>query len=498
MMNRKLAACAALAALAGCTTHLEVQHASPADPASRRGIAYFLPFTQFATKVTWTVTGCGPAIEIAEKVETTPLTAPDPAHLYTIDYASLSAFTKTSSVKVDFYDSGSIKSINATADDRTGEILTKTLSAVGKVAGLAFGGDNGTKVSATCSKAVSDAIEKLGKQNKEVKRLTAKLAEQTRALDALTVRILRSGSAVPQRVLTDHDRRISDVVATKLELDAATAVQADLRKPLSYTEAFLYPKTSAQTAAYKAVLPKSVLEKWVGNLASFSAGGTVSETALDQLFEGRRVFVELENSEGWATGQDYAADKTGSASARAGLRYRVGIPGFLAACADAACSDTVGTPKEIERFPVRILQRGTTFYLPFKSAPFSNGGLTATFAENGTLTSAGYEQKRAPAEIVAQLGDLLADQGVTLGGKIQASKTTELEDVNTQVALAKARKELADAQAALVRSPNGSLIDDATALAADTAAKNAEIANLAADMALRKARAEHDAAVAGQ
>lgn len=120
----------ALLALSACTTHLDVDHALPSDPASRRGIAYFLPFTQFDTKTTWTLAACDAQgiPEIAVSFAATPVSAPDPDHLYTIDYSSLDAISKTSSVKVDFHDSGAIKSINASAEDRTAEIAGKAIS----------------------------------------------------------------------------------------------------------------------------------------------------------------------------------------------------------------------------------------------------------------------------------------------------------------------------------------------------------------------------------
>ena len=127
----------------------------------------------------------------------------------------------------------------------------------------------------------------------------------------------------------------------------------------------------------------------------------------------------------------------------------------------------------------------------------SNGALTATFSESGVMTSAGYEQKKAAGEAMAGLADLLADQAVTVGGVIREGKKTKLETLSERTAIAKATREAQDAERALIASPHSALAEQSASLTASTALKNAELADLLADAALRKARAERDAALAG-
>ena len=67
--------------LAGCTT-LKV-HPATGDAASRQGIAYFLPFSQFETKVTWAASCDAKSRELSltPKIEATAKNGPDPAAL---------------------------------------------------------------------------------------------------------------------------------------------------------------------------------------------------------------------------------------------------------------------------------------------------------------------------------------------------------------------------------------------------------------------------------
>lgn len=489
----------ALLALSACTTHLDVDHALPSDPASRRGIAYFLPFTQFDTKTTWTLAACDAqdVPEIAVTFAADPVSAPDPDHLYTIDYSSLDAISKTSSVKVDFYDSGAIKSINAAAEDRTAEIAGKTISAAAKIAKFAFPGAalNGPKNFA-CSKAAKDNLAELRKAKGKVTNLTATLEKATDALDALTVRVVRSDDTTPPRVFAELDRQIARVVAIQLEIGQAKKVAAALLKTLSYTSETKFPATSGEFRSQQQKLPLTTLRGWIANLDAVAAQN--GATGLVAYEREQSVFLELTANGGWQDGKDYPAGR-GQESRRAGLRYRVAVPGRLSVCQNTWCSDFDNEPVEVEPgLPVRILQRGTTFYLPFASAPFSNGALSATFSESGVMTSAGYEQKKAAGEAIAGLADLLADEVVTVGGAIREAKKTKLETLNERTAIAKAIKEAQDAEKALIEGPDSELATQSASLAADTALKNAELANILADVAVRKARLERDAAIAGQ
>lgn len=458
-------------ALAGCTT-LKVNRFSQQTD-DRRGIAYFLPFTQFETEILWSAS-CDKDTEefgLAPKVQVTPKTAPDPNGAYLIDYRSLSAFTKTSNVKVDFFDSGAIKSINASADDKTGEIVTSSLVAAGKVAKAMFFGASGVT---KCSGDLKDALERVGDQKKLVDAKTLALKKATSDLEALAARLVREGSSVTDAMRKRYSDQIGEVTALQMELDSLTRELAERQKKVTHKAIVTFPEVSSQWQSAKGErIPEKTLKGWL-------AEG--DKPKAEQIATDFAIWLELNAAGAFSS---MSAGDTGKPSD--GIRYRVAVPGKLSVCRAALCSASdstrpapipngpdIGESTQVQaalvkEFPVKILQQGTTFFLPFESEAFTNAALTATFSEAGVMTSAGYEQKRAQGEALASVGGSLADQFTTLVEAAREKAEKEAEKA------AKAEEEASPANQTL------------EALAADTALKQAKLANTNADIALREA-----------
>lgn len=471
-------------ALAGCTSLKVNDFDGSVD--TRRGIAYFLPLTQFDTTVTWAAS-CDKwtdVLSITPKVEATPQTGPDPNGLQVIDYRSLSSFTKTSNVKVDFHESGAIKSINASADDRTGEILTSTLVAAGKVIkAVAFAGDD--KV--TCTTALVADLGTTAALKSNVDQKTKDLEKATEVLTALNARVTREGGSLTDQMRRQHSRQIGEVTALQIELDALKAQLAEALKPVSHAEKSIFPATGDQLATDKGLqLPTAVLAKWVARKKD--ENDQQFQTRLAGIAATKSVWAELSIN---PTFRDLGS--VGKATPKDGIRYRVAVPGSLKFCPGSVCTPAPGdalaaTPEPIKTFPVKTLHKASTFFLPFESEAFTNGALTATFNEAGVMTSAGYEQKRAQGEALASVGGTLADQVASLVTAAREDKKTDLELLQEATALDKAKKERDDAAKALLEAdpdPNAALI---ASLTASTALKQAELADKNADIALAEAR----------
>lgn len=529
-MNRSILLAAAISlVLPGCTT-LEVRNFNTRDAASRRGIAYYLPYSQFETKLTWTA-GCDPdennALDVTPKVEMTAKTGPDPDGLYVIDYESLNAFTKTSNVKVEFYDNGAIKSINAAADDKTGDILKTTLSAVGKFTRVLATGaaPSGYTPPIRCSDALIKAVAavkkaKSGEKNpagvlihEGVDQKTDKLKAATDQLEAYSAVIVKAGASITDAQKAEHFTRISAVSAAQIELDIATKALAEAQKKITFTKTISFPETSSQSESKTGeMIDTAVLLKWIeqdpANLCAkddktCEAGVKAYDFKAQAGLMAKEYSVWLRLAANSTYKDKFKGGDPGTAED--GIRYRISVPATLAACTRTSCTEIeaqqardeasrrAGSPpvgdqvknkaEFIKTFPVQMMNAGTTFYLPFNSAMFTNATLSATFAQNGTMTSAGYEQKRAPGEAVAGIADtLLGEIGSTIE-KTREDDQTELEKIKEQVELAKAQKALDDARAALVEKeidPNDAAIE---ALAADTALRAAEVANINAAIA---------------
>jgi len=478
-------------ALSGCTT-LEVGKAG-VEADTREGIAYFLPFTQYDSTITWSA-ACDKVtneLEITASAEMKPKTGPDADALYVIDYQSLSAFTKTSSVDVKFYDSGAIKSINAEADDRTGAIVTKTLTAIGKVAAFGVGdGQDTGRSTPKCSTALLtaiDAVKEAKSGEAGVTKFTTLLAGETRELERITALIVRAGKSASDSLRESHLAAIRKVAARQIELDTAKRVLEAALKNVRHQKKTTFPSHSSELSSTEPLLiSKRTLTSWISNLDSFSETETGSGNTIDDIRKSASIWLALSSRASAAAGKEHRSE---AAKRAAGIRYRVGMPGTLSVCRSASCNDSLSSTLEIvKKFPVTMLQQGSTFYLPFHSKAFTNGALEATFSEAGVMTSAGYKQKRAAGEALGDVAATLADQVIAVGQAVRASQKTEAELLGDQIALANKRKELADALAELEDSPNSALTDETTALSASTALKQQQLADLNADIALQNAR----------
>ncbi|WP_068862172.1 hypothetical protein [Erythrobacter dokdonensis] len=492
--------------LAGCTT-LKV-HKFADKTSDRQGIAYFLPFSQFDTKLSWTAS-CDAktnALKLIPKAEMTPKTGPDPDGLYVIDYASLDAFTKTSDIKVDFYDNGAIKAINASAEDRTGEILSTTLIAVGKVAGATIAksseGNDPDKQKdkqpvPVCTPSLISAIKavqeaKSGKRD-DAGRLVIEGVDQkiqnvktaTEQLTAYSAIILRAGGSITDAQKAEHFRRILAVSAAQVELDIATRTLSEAQKKITFTKSLLFPARSSVTQSpAPEMIDIGALAKWVfDDPAVFcrpdeeeckGSGKPTFRDALTQLAKENSLRLKLQANSDFAGRFNTSAE----ASAEAGIRYRIAVPATLTVCGQEECGK-----EPIKAFPVQMMNQGTTLYLPFKSKAFTNATLSATFAQNGVMTSAGYAQKRAQGEAVAGAASTLAGEMGSIIDTLRGNEKSELDLLKEETELAKAEKELADARAALIEKaldPN----DEAIAqLEAETALREAEVANINAAIA---------------
>ena len=503
-----LLAATMLAPLAGCTTHLESGLARADDPASRQGIAYFLPISRFDATVKWTVTGCDDTdgLILAETIVAKTQTEPDPDALQVIDYTSLNAFTKTSGVKVEFYDSGAIKSINASAEDRTGAIIVHAVSAASKIAaGLIAPGAGGLVAKDTkCSAAVNQALKDVDRLATAVDTATGDLENAQATLEELTARLAQAKSGETDAAVAALKAQVAVVEEKKRALQAAQDNLAPVMKVLTYSDTVSFTASSPNALSPPVVVPEKIWNKWLPS----SAGGVALTDAMKKAAAARKsaenaVYLQLGSVGGWQNGVDIEhSGASQSAQRQAGIRYRVAVPASLLGCLGNPCNmapNAEGTAGKQIGAPmaVRVLNRGSTFYLPFASKGFSNGALEARFAENGTLTYASYDQKTAPGEVIAATADSAADGVVGVIKGIRSDRTSELQQTKDETELLKARQDLALAQAAQAKSPNAANDEETAATEAQTRLLEAKVANANAAIALRKAEAELAAAAPG-
>ncbi|MFG6416130.1 hypothetical protein ACG02S_19725 [Roseateles sp. DC23W] len=148
-MNRRLRATSVgsvVAALcSGCTT-LEVSRLETTSMAEEReGIAYYLPLKQLVIDASFEITQCrdggsAPGLLYAVSAKVSEKQVPDLSQRYIVSYKSLSALTKTTDLTISTSEEGLLVSVNASAADQTGPILSSLASTAFSVArGLALG-----------------------------------------------------------------------------------------------------------------------------------------------------------------------------------------------------------------------------------------------------------------------------------------------------------------------------------------------------------------------
>ena len=122
----------ALIFLCGCTTSLMVLRVDPARPETRVGLPYPLPYTRYEIEITRQIAGCGPLLKALVKADIKKVTtAPDPNQIFVLDPNSLSSAFKTSAVKIDYQLNGSLASLNASAEDRSAQIISNVVAIAG-------------------------------------------------------------------------------------------------------------------------------------------------------------------------------------------------------------------------------------------------------------------------------------------------------------------------------------------------------------------------------
>lgn len=472
-----LLAAASIAALTtGCTNTLDVEPISAAGP--RTGVGYVLPYTQYGMTLTWGLDSCpergtagGP--KIALKVEAVQGSADDGNLAFMVNPQDLQSLTAVTSFTAKWHDgSNMLSTINASAEDRSAAIVGSLVKTAVKLLPLVVGAPplpaapgaeapppppppdctdaarTALKAAKTAKGALETRTEAVNAATAELERLTAKAAVMGDAIDEGT-----------KKALADAMDALSEARAA--QSDAADALAAAL-KPITYVRKFDWPTRGDEFDGGPWALPAESLARWV-------TGD----------YEASPVYLQIERvgTFGRAPGEPY----TLPAATERGLRYRMPAAGRLVACKSRPCRSTdVGSV--LASFDGPVVQLGYVNVLPFRGRAFGNNSFAAEFGTDGSLRTVGYEQKSAPAEVIAAAG---ADAAEQIGGALDPTARLQSES-----AYLKALKEKRDAYEALKAKVEDPVAAQTASLGADTALINAQLANLEAQIALEERRAK--------
>jgi hypothetical protein len=492
-----------------CSTELTVSPLRTESIAPGEGWIYSLPYARYKVSIVRTLDKCEtdkqdrPTLFFHLTVTAAPLFEADPSQTFVIDNDSLSSWFKTSELSIDRHDNGMLKSIGASAEDRTGKLIVNTIAGVIKLSQAALmapvslaPGVPPPSAESICNKALLDIVKELGPKRAVLNAAKDNLEAETKRLTFFADAVATFGKAPADQIQMDLITQAERVATRQIELGR---VQKDLQSTLdsiSDVDAFTWPgdgRTLVGTHKYSK-----------GNLRRFLADN-LNRTDV------RLSDVEIELRIRPLSALALSADEDGKlpivaigANAK-GIRYRAPVQGALEITLCEAVPHDVDDKKPTEfcspekipdKLRVMLLaegpvpQLGRMMLLPFTNRPFQSNTMKASFTDAGNLQTASVEEKVSQAEVASDTLNQVAGpllQGIT-------NLRTAGIDAKTAVLKAKTDQLLAERnyhQAVLALEPSGTEANDRqkAIIESDTALKEALRANNEADRALKKEQA---------
>lgn len=503
--------------LCGCVSSLNVQRYDPSSP--QVGYPYRLRLTQYQITATWRVVGCDPTGTTPLKIKTTAevkeTTALDPEQFYVIDPRSLQGLFRTTEFTMEWYEDRTPKSITSDADDQTGTAIGNVLQGVSKLAAAGLGFPAGP-ASNKCAKAVADALDGINgkpgdKQHPGQKAVTEAAQKAVDTQTALMTKLTADATAMGTTLDGITRRKLGQARARLEALIAVLTLEQgrlkELNDVLTDSRTITWPEFGSEFASTKGIAPSAAAKKrW--NLDDSSSVvifmrltpldrpealaaaepapkpvTTVSTTTSTMTSPASNdgAWPRADGNGGAAaqppkpaptptpppppppTEQPTARPARAKPSAIPGLPYREPGRVRLVICVAQPCDGTVeelDTDRLIASTTGLSLQAGTMMYLPFRAQTFAHIKNSAGFAQSGVLTSAGSSQLRGAGSGTADAFKGASEQA---GAIVDARRTAETKRLTAAADEAKARKALADAEAALSPNPNA---DDLAKIAA--------------------------------
>lgn len=468
------------------------------------GAPYNLTFSQYDIQITQRLTACydkkrnltnetgaakydlsNPKVKVTVAATISKAEVRDPDQTYVIDLGSLQSFFKTTDIKVSYYDNGAIKSINAEADDKTGEFIAGTAQTILKLA--AAGGAQSLE---KCREEAWKTMLDIETETDLVDKLALDIATSTEELKQFLSVASALGRATPKR-----------------SRDAVAAAVEKLNKQLAEQ------KLRQQSLRDKIdTISVSTKEKWPTNGTTFVSAKPLAEPVDPKVYntwvEGPNETARLSTSAYFAIapmepiGRRQPCKQDCVEDAISGLKYRMPALGKLHMCgklsaveADPSvrgvaagtsymtCDSADSKLHKIDSKPEMISQLGRIYSLPLRSVIFSKKSIAATFSENGVPTQLGAISTAGSEKLASTFGTV-ADAAIAYNTSKLGREKAALEN---QLAIGKLRKDIAALEPIPLAPPpkDQARLDAIAEFSGEAALLKAEIAAIEAHNALR-------------
>lgn len=537
-MLRASALLTLLLATTACTTQLTNTTLSATKGVPSAGFVYALPAAEVGISGRVTLKSCGissifdaelPGAMVQPKFAVTAAAVvemiPGDEHIV-LDYRHLAAFSKTGKLDVAMHDNGMLKSVNAGAEDHGPEIAGNVIKAAATIAPFFIGGPaaglaaipalvgpkkaNGFGMTESlmsapklqtirylaCTQRTITTLADRKAVDDTIEAKSGDLNTSTAAIDAI--------NAVPEAKLKPEQieqraklmgeqkttaKAIKELAAKAERLDAYLSLSFR-RSPTTVVAdgAELVSATAANASGYfdrlfaiveKPVLPATAVAfrtAWTDNLP---VEGDHASRMLQRIESSAKITATYKRRTGPVAQEPVDDAKSGAAVGVVYLvspRYRVILSQSAGETAD------VGGVTILQSLDFTAPQQGTKVILPLRSGFGEKVSLNATFAADGSLLTGTFDKPVSAGVAASAALAGAADSVAGALGKIEARRTSLLDD---QVKQLTAQKSIAGLERDL--AADGSAL---TAANADNALLTAEATRLETLIRIAQAKAK--------
>lgn len=457
----------------GCTTSLSTssETLSVSSKHAARGIPYSLPMLQYDVKITRALSQCSDTVgtgQNAQKVKLVQLTVKAEAvphfvagETFSIDYEKLGGFSKTTSLAIENHEGGTLKSINASVDDRSAEIIggaVKTLIGLASIAGgfpipSAAQGESTQKM-LVCTAEAEKLLDAVETASANLKTATGELTKITDRVTLLTEQA--KANALSETGKQELLEKLKEQTAQTKAVAAAQTKANKAGDAVSATSTHRWPQASDQFDTFLE-LSDPDLRKLAKLLvqADLVAGSENAEEnrcdttqSIEKCVKQRLlVAAKLEALAARAAGTlDETSGAISPASAQRGLFVRPPVAGRLVLCKNEPNADCDSTSDKVLLVApdAMIPQLGQLRFLPFKNEAFQNNVISLALRANGSIEKFEYKTLKAQGEGIATTAASAVGQ---LGGFLDARRTAR---DTAESELAAMEKSARDDQIALI------------------------------------------------
>lgn len=509
-------AAAAAVALTGCQTQLQAREDGEGTFTPRMrgpalvGVDYGVPMLQFQIKVQRMLVDCGtdtaPGIRFLSKVTAAPHYVV--GERFTIDYDTLSAWSKVSKFELQTYDSGVLKSLNAEAEDQTRAILADAVKSGISLLSLSgavlpankslLPGQTELAAGYQCSPNTKSALSATKTTTRDLKAATEKLV-------GLSDEVARLERLAGMNALTPEQKRRLDAaqketIAQAKTVSATDEALADLVKRVSVDETITWP-TRVDELELNAAPNASSRQFLFALFVPAPGGSTLAQLEGAMALRGRLApAIEAATSHEDKSSQYVSTRRQAQPGKGEGLLYRSPVAARLLICekGDAAACNLKAASGVVVSVGVRAPQLGPLRVLPFTNGIFQSNVLKVAFREDGSVSTLNYDErvargKELSGSVASALDEVVAfrdarqasrdKKSADLKAQNEAKKQAALDELDAEISRLEKLKKIGNLNAQT--SQDASLSDIQT----ETARLNAQIALLEAHKKVRDAEA---------